>query len=468
MALSPKASSSKIPFGQEFTPSTLGKTLGEDRVLGWLLETAAALGTRTAFSDAIQETCLAHVPKANDRRDMASHVITALRNYKLIEIAEDGSITLTRVAERIRAAERAIRARIFARHILISCQGQRLVDAILRYQLRGERAFLEDLATELEGQPTSKSLSAMRAWLAKAGVIEGRGYKVNPAAIESLLGSNVVEAYALKPNELELVNAVALLEHQSSSDFVRASEAVSLAKTRNPHVRIPRKSLSGLVKALGKKKVLEAKKERGVGGTGWTVRLLGAARELTADELRQLVEQSDLGYPLHRLLPLDQVLRQMEAGSTYDRGIAGEMLAVYLCLTLGLRVESWRRRAPAAEIDLIADRTVGLAYQRWSIQVKNTSGNLDIDRVDREIGAAVGLGVTHVLFIVPRAGVTQPALAEMLAKSRITGLQVLLLDRNELAAGVNLDGILKALGKQVALISLAKRTEARRRELGDS
>ncbi len=191
MALSREPSSSQIPFGQEFTPSTLGKTLGEDRVLGWLLDTAAALGTRSAFAEAIQETCLTHVPGAKDRRDMASHVIAALRSYKLVERTEDDGIALTEIAGRIRAAEGADRDRIFARHILISCQGQRLVDAILKYQLRGERALLQDLATQLEGQPTSKSLSAMRAWLAKAGAIEGSGYRVDQAAIETLLGSNV-------------------------------------------------------------------------------------------------------------------------------------------------------------------------------------------------------------------------------------------------------------------------------------
>ena len=163
---------------------------------------------------------------------------------------------------------------------------------------------------------------------------------------------------------------------------------------------------------------------------------------------------------------LDQVLARIGKGSAYDRGIAGEMLAVHLCLSLGLRVESWRRRAPAAEIDLIADRTVGLAYQRWAVQVKNTSGKLDIDRVDREIGAAIGLGVTHILFLVPRAEVTQPAFAEMFSKSRITALQVLHLDHGLLGEGVKLATILQALEKQVALISLAKRDEAKRRELG--
>ncbi len=230
----------QIPFGQEFTPSTLGKTLGEDEVLGWLLDTAATAANRSDLSVAIQETCLPGVPRLKDRRDMASHVITAMRGYKLIEVDEDDRVSLTQIAQRILAAKGEARDRLFARHILTSCGGQRLVDTILKYQIRGEQPRLEDLARDLEDQPTSKSISAMRAWLSRAGAFEGRGYTVDQAVIESLLGPNIAEVYALQPLELEFVIAVRLLEAQSGQGFVRASEAMSLVEASNPHLRPPR------------------------------------------------------------------------------------------------------------------------------------------------------------------------------------------------------------------------------------
>jgi putative transposase len=65
--------------------------------------------------------------------------------------------------------------------------------------------------------------------------------------------------------------------------------------------------------------------------------------------------------------------------------------SVHLCLMLGLRVRHWRKRAPHAEIDLIAERLTGLAYQRWMVQVKNTGGPLDADRSTARSALPAGL-----------------------------------------------------------------------------
>ncbi|MBK8591148.1 MAG: hypothetical protein IPN77_18875 [Sandaracinaceae bacterium] len=59
----------------DFTPATLGKTLGEDAVLEWLLRTADNLGTKAELSRAVQANGLTHIEDAKSRRDMASGVI---------------------------------------------------------------------------------------------------------------------------------------------------------------------------------------------------------------------------------------------------------------------------------------------------------------------------------------------------------------------------------------------------------
>ena len=144
-------------------------------------------------------------------------------------------------------------------------------------------------------------------------------------------------------------------------------------------------------------------------------------------------------------------------------GTTGEMLAVHACLLLGLRVVSWRSRAPA-EIDLIAERTMGLSYQRWHVQVKNTDNDLDVDRVDREIGVAAGTGATHILFVVPRAGVSQTAQAELDAKTRLTHLQPYVLSAAAFDAPVQVGRLLRELRGQEARQTRIKRMEAERRE----
>jgi hypothetical protein len=140
------------------------------------------------------------------------------------------------------------------------------------------------------------------------------------------------------------------------------------------------------------------------------------------------------------------------------------MLAIHLCLALGLRVESWRSRAPEAEIDLMAERSIGLSYQRWAIQVKNTGGKVDSDRIDREVGAAAGSGTTHLLFIAPRTTLTEPAQREAMARSRLTSLHVYFLDEKAFPGEVSVNFILDQLTRQQHLLAMAKRHEARRRQ----
>lgn len=160
-----------------------------------------------------------------------------------------------------------------------------------------------------------------------------------------------------------------------------------------------------------------------------------------------------------------ETLQNLATGHAERRGHYGEMLAAHLCIALGLKKLRWRQRAPAAEIDLSAEKVTGFAYQRWHIQVKNTQGKLDIDRVDRELGAAAGLGVTHLLFVVPRASLTAPAKTQLLVKSRLTPIHAFALTKKELTC-FQMARILESLRGQALLIAHTKEDEARRRELG--
>ena len=130
---------------------------------------------------------------------------------------------------------------------------------------------------------------------------------------------------------------------------------------------------------------------------------------------------------------------------------------------LRLSVRSWRKRAPHAEIDLVAERLNGITYERWAVQVKNTDGNLDTDQVDREIGATVGLGISHILFVVPRAQATQPALGEISTKSRQTPLHIFILTAPMLKEK-RAEPVLAHLRRQARQLADEKREEANARE----
>jgi len=458
----------QIPFGQDFTPSTLGKKLDdESRVLPWLLRTATSAENRRELANKIGTECLSHVPNDKDRRDMASHVVNAMKAYHLIKIDTE-AIAITPVGELLRDAGDDERDVLFARRIITMCKGQQFLDAIKRYELRGETPNMEDLSIELGEHGTSKNISTLRAWLARAGVVTaiGTSYRVIDEGLDRVLGQGVASLYGLNRLELEFLLAARIIQQQQGGGALDAVEVADLAEARGEDVRIRRKSLDRFVKDLaqqGHVRLIAAL--TGKGGSRTAFELLEKSVHVSEEQLRELLAQSEAGFALSELLPLDKVVAELGHGTAEKIGRFGEQLAVHLCLMLGLRVRSWRKRAPHSEIDLIAERLASLAYQRWVVQVKNTDGNLDADQVDREVGATTGLGVSHILFVVPRAAVTQPALNEIRVKSRLTHLHIYILTTSMLAEK-KAEPILRHLRRQARQFEAEKRAESEARERG--
>jgi hypothetical protein len=453
-----------IPYAPDFTPSTLGKHLSEDKVLEWLLSAAKRCDFRSALATDIGSTCLAHIDDPTNRRDMASHVVQALGNYQLIDVDEYDRVTLTAAGKSLLDAPGDQRDAQFARHILSMCGGYRLVEAIQRHELRGSRPTMESLNRELGLHPTEKSISSMRAWLAKAGVLSGRGtYSVFGDALAALVGSGVTRMLGMSPAQVEFLLAARILNLQTGGDALEAPDVKRLAETRAPNVPVPSKALGSFVRRLvdaGHVELVE--RARGKGGTRVCLRLTLGACELTDDQIRSLLAQSDAGMALADLGTIEGALAELAANSAEQRGRAGERVAVHICLMLGLRVTGWRNRLPV-EVDLTAEREVGFSYQRWHVQVKNIDGDLTADRVDREIGASAGTGATHILFVVPRGGITLAARAEALMKSRLTHLHIYWLLADSLGASTPI-AMIRALENQQAVVVREKRREAERRE----
>ena len=453
-----------VPYGPDFTPATLGKTIGEDEVLPWLLARAIS-GPKAKLQAAIAETCLKHIKDAKNRRDMASHVVQALQNYQLMLVDEGEQISLTKVGEQIRSAAPKLRDEIFGRHILTSCNGYRLVETIHRLGFSNQQVTMERLCEELDRSATSKNLSTMKAWLERAGVMEPeRRYAVRDARVDELLGRGATKLLGLDDRQVEFVLAARVKSVMEKGRVLEAADVKLLAESRREDVRLPSKGLASFARALVDQGLLiEEKKARAKGGTRFAFRLAGDGLKLTDDQVRNLVKQASAGMSLERLEHLEVALAGLATGNADQRGRYGEMVAVHSCLMLGLRVESWRTKTPV-EIDLIAERTVGLAYQRWHIQVKNIGGDLDSDRVDREIGAAAGTGATHLLFVVPRGKITGPARAEIDAKNRLTHFHIYVLTADSLTPPLSVASLIRELRGQEASLSRIKRMEAERRE----
>jgi hypothetical protein len=457
------ADSPGIAFAQEFTPRVLGKTLGEDRVLGWLLEQVVDSADAGDLRARVAAQCFSYVTNEKSRRDMASHVFTAMCHFRLIEFSDDG-VDLTHTGVELLALAGEEQDEYFGRHILAHCGGQALVEAIQRFELRGETPTLEELSQELGGHATSKSLSGTKAWLQRAGVLKaGPRYAVEPKRLEEVLGGGTTRLLGRTEAEVEFLLAVRLLHGAETTEGVPAAEARRVALSRRPDLGIPAKSLSQFVAGLARAGVIETPTlVAGRGGTRLTVRLQGAGISLSDEQVRGWLAQSKTAYPLSKLGTLEDAIAELRHGHAQARGDAGERAAIHVCLMLGLRVISWRAKLPA-EIDVVAERTVAYSYQRWHVQVKNTDFALDVDRVDREVGAAAGTGASHILFVVPRSKLTGTARAEIASKNQLTHLHVFALD--EVALGNHaLGDIIESLQHQQRHMAFLKRTEAARRD----
>ena len=450
-----------VPYAPDFTPALLGKVVGEDRVLPWLLKLAVEAPTRTALIRGIVEGGLSHIQGEQNQEDMADHVVQGLRNYGLITTDEEIP-RLTEAGESVLGASEEERDRVFAAHILAHCGGLRFVDEIRRFELRGEIPTMEDLAF-LDRHATAKSLSTMRAWLARAGICPGKRYQVSTAALAEVLGERTRLLFGLDEAELEFVLAARILQSQVGADGPTAAQVAEVAEMRNSEVRFRRKSLGKLLEALEAKGLVEKTGiRRGTGGSKLTFRLRLDGVKLGERALRKVLAQADL--LLEDLLPLGETLELLDAWDIHQKGRAGEMLGVHLCLALGLHNLEWRTRAPNTEIDLLADRTVGLGYQRWAIQVKNVGATVSSDRIDREIGVAAGTGVTHLLFLAPRSELSRPARAEILHRSRLTHLHIFYLDRECFESTDVTATVLRALRSQAEDLAALKRRESLARE----
>jgi hypothetical protein len=453
-----------VPYAPDFTPRTLGKEIGEDRVLSFLLEQAGKSRAKAELFSSIESKCLTHVKSPQDRRDMASHVYQGLANYGLVDEGEDGTVLLTEKGRELAAASGWDQDMAFARHILTACHGYLLVEAAIRHQLEeGKPPTLESLAKKLDRSATSKNVSTMRAWLARAGVFRSGGYQVDAAKVDLVLGRDFKRILKLNDAELEFVLA-ARIAHQARPGVLQAPDVKLLAETRSPEVKLPAKALSVFVRKLAADGFFRLENSvRAKGGTRISFTMNELALETTDSEARRLLVQTRSRFDLSDVRPLSESVTLLNVGNADQQGLAGEMLAIHVCLMLDLTVLNWRHRLPV-EVDLIAERSVALSYQRWHIQVKNTAFDLDADRVDREVGAAAGTGATHILFVVPRAALSSPARAEIVAKTRLTHLHIFWLAREAFEPDPQLGPMLRELRGQQAFITRLKRAEAERRQ----
>lgn len=389
---------SDLPFGSEFSPSqiflpTLLELVKENegdpkaleaRILAeWFSQHAATSEDEAAGS--------------YNRAKLANNCKLGLIAYGLI----DRDARFTPVGDSLHGlrGDEATLYDALARHILLNLHGMTLVQCLQDMVAAGDEVTLDSLRVALAERNIhfprgGKHPSMMRLWLAKAGVIVGSRWQVNPIRLRAVLGTDPSEFPLLARFTAQQKAFLMALANTGITDPQPANEIARLAEAtygvRFPDKSLPKEVLNALV-AAG---YIEATKT--TGGRGAKPFMVQPTDKVQVDVIGPLLDQlkNQLDPKLLDLLtkPLSLILDEVMAEDKYVAGLGLEALAFKLMRTLGMDYTATRLRASAtggAEVDLIF-HSARLVYSRWQVQCKNTA-RVSLDDVAKEVG------LTHFL-----------------------------------------------------------------------
>jgi hypothetical protein len=421
-----------MPFGKQFSPKQVD--LGD--VLGLA---ATAGGDCQRFEQLVLARYFASRPTSQGT--LAMNTRLAMQQYGLL----DEKCRLTGIGRSLRGltVPKNLYER-FAKHILLTCHGAQLLQAVRTLGERGLKPSAARISEQLEmmgvdaGGRGGEKLNPMRLWLEEAGVFR-REWEVDWRRAERILGigEEALDVLSgLTPEQRCYLESLAGLpdpQASYSSDAVRRL-AEQRSSFRYDVKQLPKKVLFPLEKTGF---IETSKTTAGRGAKPYVVR---GTDKLVANVVTPLLKSLE-----QTAAPLDpRVLRRalrellVEARDTSlgpdQRGKALEGVALQVLLTLGLRFAEWRKRAHetgGAEVDLVAIQGNG-RFVVWQLQCKVASIT-SREPVDREVGVAQTIR-SNVIAFVSAGGIGLAARKASESYMRSTGINVIFLDGSDLDA----------------------------------
>lgn len=402
---------------------------------------------------------------------MAMNCVLSLNAYELIQFADNGkSYTVTELAQNLLALKPDILAvqRQFATHILTKLEGLLLARMIENIRARGEQVTLEYLGEEFNDlgikiPPNSTYISTMREWLALVGVFRATGYEVNWDVIYDLLqvDADVVdELYALSPEQKHFLLSLVSLDVQ---DFTPSNK---IAKhTRSVYkIRLTTKNLvKDILEPLEQLGLIETQKTTiGRGAKPHLVKLTEkACNEILQPLIQNLASVTELtSADLNR--SFESVVSDLNSTDKHIRGIALELLAVWIIRLLGLRFSRWRLRhwqaTGGGEVDVLA-ASDKIIYNRWQIQCKNQQSRVGVDVIAKEVGLTF-LTKADVVMVVTTSKFASDAVNYANQVNDVSRYYVILLE------GDDIQRIVQDKTRVVDILNLKARRTFAKRELG--
>jgi hypothetical protein len=404
-----------LVYGDLFGPGQLDSE-GDRSELPVVLEMVKEYeGEPYEFDDAVVEQFIPDSTNPEKRKGSLRYGLGVDSGYGLV----DKDFYLTDIGEELyelRDAEQSLYEH-FARHILLDCDGLKLVEIVDDMHATGEKPTLPKISDSFEEQygiythETNSDVSQMRGWLNKVGIIgTGRNYDVGWDVIEDLIGVDseaLLDLSGLTVEQRAFLRALARIDPRKSMPNSIVGDIAENAYG----VSIPKKSVvKDVLKPLQDAGYIEYKNPSDVSGKP---NLVTATDKFENKVLVPLLDDVDerVGVPRHILrTSFEEVREQMDADSKHERGLALEVLAVKMGRLLGLDFEGWHvrgRNTGGAEVDVVMDST-DVSFARWQIQCKNTKSKLRTSHVKEEVGVARMLQ-SNVILMVARSGVASDA-----------------------------------------------------------
>lgn len=460
------SSASAIPVGSQFTPELID--LEE-----FLKAAVAHSGTKAALVGAVTKAPVRVKPyKKPPTRRQGSLPIEAAAQYGLLE---PGTYKITPLGERLAGLSAPDVFDEFAKHILRTLGGLRVVEAVQQMQLEGHSVTGDSLAEHLtnQGFPVGEhntQINALRMWLAKAGVFsaaKSRGpsvWEVDSVRKQALMGLTDDEIAALASLTEEQRAFALTLCALEPSGWVAASEVRNLAEA-NHDVRFGRGNLRPILEPLADLGLLEFQSGGTSGGKAAQVKTTPKfQKEVLEPFLEKTVKDLDTVLMSYfKKAPAD-IYADLDSSDKSKKGRALEAYAVRIMRLLRFRFLGWRVRAKDAgygEVDVVMVRVAAGVPTRWQVQCKNTPGSkVDLEDVAKEVGISLLTKATHILFIT-NSSFTRDAVTYANEVMINTALTIYLLDRRDFEK-------IKKNETALAEILNAKAEEASRLKRGES
>jgi len=400
-----------LPFGDAFSPSQLNTD--DDRgELAVVLELIAEFeGKPDAFDDAIRDEFFPG--DADNTRAKNVRLGVSPAGYEIV----DENFEFTDLGEELyelRDSPEEMYDR-FAQYILRELHGLKAIEIVEDLEAQGKKTVNANIKQEFRDQydfhidDTSNHWSQMRGWLSEAGVInrDTHHYDIDRTRIEELIGvdsEDILELDSLTDEQQAFLRALALVNPRGE---IKNSVVRNIAEDAYG-VNIRQSNIS--------RRILNPLEEEGY--IEWThvsgkPNLLETTDKFDAEILKPVLEDlaARTGVPRNILRnSYDDLLKEIDAGNNYERGVALETLAVKIGRTLGLEFVGWRVRARetgGSEVDVIFD-DIGTVFNRIQIQCKNIKGQLETKHVAREVGISRMLQ-TNTILMIARNGVSADA-----------------------------------------------------------